>query len=1127
MAGTNQNTKNINNLKSHRDDILKAEVGALLFNLGKTCIQVGNWKDYFKGCLNANTLPINSYKNYCPTYLESELTKISPDLKKFIFDDTKVKLPDGDDAKLKDFLCAANNDNKNTKEAIKKVLMRGCENINSGIDKGAPVETLSTLWISNAFGSFKSEVTGDSFDERRYCFFCRIDEFLRDKDFYKPGNADWDEIRKKIFKEVFFWYTYLLSDNRFPVNDVTLWDQVYMTASMFKAALAASYIDKNKFKSYIDNPVSVRWSILGIQYDKLGLAEKGLKPASIEWYRDASKEVDEEIKGTIETEYALGNEVYRDETGIYFIVPENLVGEKWNTFYRLGKDFKELEDRIKQIFSDKFEGEVYPAILLTEPSRGLMNLGALVESAKYNFLSAEYPEQFAELLKDDDRENDKEKIYGVCQVCGMRLACKEDGEDKDNLICNVCKERQGSRIDEWEKELQSYTIWTGELKDDNNRIALISLKFDLSKWLNGDLMNTLLIRKEDFWKYKEDIKNFIYLFLSESSLRDRYFDDVIAGLDKEISKLVNEIKNVSGQQKGEIGKKKGKLEKFKKQLENIRTNINEVVKLRWYDKSLNDTLKTKSYTNNFEKMFKDINNELNKIPEIYKPDMLKKISFFPEDLASDAYIGCKINGESFNDFIRQIFFGSIVGNEVEEWIRKSNLKCKIDWNKYAIDWQKLDNDDIEFLATMLLQFLLRKNPSPARLRRVWETTQSFFEDLERRILNVADMPERERYYWELDSNLNSNEVSKKDGEYEDGDVEFWKRGNKVYTISWIGNRKDDTKVFHPKYKNGNQSDKIDSLTLRVDDNNKSVRYKPYFTILEPTPVSWQFAIPARYVPALINNLEKEYLRNFGFVYGKLPLRVGVVIQHYKKPLYIGIKALRNLRMDGVKWDTLKRKIKVSDLISRSSLNFANCPQGNCDEYYSIYELESGKALYNFYVYSDNGGKAVLLSPLRDLNCKDTVYFYPNTFDFEFLDTNARRNDIYYDRRSAQRVSELKSNRPYDLYDFCYFEYFNLFFFGENNAESANKSSSQLQKIISLVYSKLEDWKGEDESLKEFLISAFVNVLGLNDEDRKNKFANLMGFDNFAQIEESKSSEFKKGLYMLIDAFEFWHTTLKK
>ena len=103
----------------------------------------------------------------------------------------------------------------------------------------------------------------------------------------------------------------------------------------------------------------------------------------------------------------------------------------------------------------------------------------------------------------------------------------------------------------------------------------------------------------------------------------------------------------------------------------------------------------------------------------------------------------------------------------------------------------------------------------------------------------------------------------------------------------------------------------------------------------------------------------------------------------------------------------------------------------------------------------------------------------------------------------------------------------MFFFGENNAESANKSSSQLQKIISLVYSKLEDWKGEDESLKEFLISAFVNVLGLNDEDRKNKFANLMGFDNFAQIEESKSSEFKKGLYMLIDAFEFWHTTLKK
>ena len=35
------------NLKNNKDEILKAEIGSLLFNLGKTHIGIGNWKNYF------------------------------------------------------------------------------------------------------------------------------------------------------------------------------------------------------------------------------------------------------------------------------------------------------------------------------------------------------------------------------------------------------------------------------------------------------------------------------------------------------------------------------------------------------------------------------------------------------------------------------------------------------------------------------------------------------------------------------------------------------------------------------------------------------------------------------------------------------------------------------------------------------------------------------------------------------------------------------------------------------------------------------------------------------------------------------------------------------------------------
>ena len=99
-----------------------------------------------------------------------------------------------------------------------------------------------------------------------------------------------------------------------------------MTASLFKAFLAAVQLDASKLKSYTDKIEcrKIKWCILGIQYDKLGLAEKALRAQFIGWYRNAADETDKKVKKIIETKYTLGNEIYRDETGIYFIIPENV-----------------------------------------------------------------------------------------------------------------------------------------------------------------------------------------------------------------------------------------------------------------------------------------------------------------------------------------------------------------------------------------------------------------------------------------------------------------------------------------------------------------------------------------------------------------------------------------------------------------------------------------------------------------------------------------------------------------------------------------------------------------------------------------------------------------------------------
>ena len=980
---------NINNLKLNKDEILKAEIGALLFNLGKTHAGINNWKNYFQ---NINSL-FSSYKYYYKqNHFKNELQNVDIKLKDFIFN-KKVKLPDNTDLDWVEFFKG----NASGEKFIQKIFFRGCENINSGIDKGSLQEAneLNSLWISNAFGSLIRKVKDEKdFDDSRLCLFREFHRLLEDNNYY--NSSDWKKIRSWVIENIKLWYTRLLSDSRFPVNDVTLFDQAYMTASMFKAVLASLYLDNSSFQTYLDNPQSIKWSVLGIQYDKLSLAEKGLKVASIKWYRDTANQVDNELKKIIELEYALGNEVYRDETGIYFVVGENIKGDKEDDFYNLKSDLNELKKEIQQIFSNDFGGEIYPAILLTEPSRGLMNLGYLIEKATENFLKAEYPSDFKTQLKDNVSPN------GICQICGMRLAKKEN---KENLICDVCQKRLKGRIDEWFENLDQETIWLDELQDKNGRIAIVTLKFELGKWLNGDMVNSLMIQNIQFPIQKgcDDIN---YLLT-----------DVFTGL-------------------------KG-------------------------NKKLNDTCLKDYHTN---------------IPNIELQDLAEKW-----------------------------FLERSIGSKWEEFI-KNNLsdKTAIDFENRKIKWQNLKDQDIEFLATLILQFLLRKNPSPARLSRIWESTKEFFKEVESKIIEITDIKEdrHKRLVWD--------NIDIEDGEYEDGDIVFWAHNKTVYLITSIEKLKNKNEF---KLKKRHENNSTNEKTLNIKDT-KEITYKPYFTILSPTPISWQFIIPAKNFSALIKNIQEEYYKNFKWVYGKLPLHIGVIIQNYKSPLYIGIKALRKIRRDKVSWEDLKIEINGKELNARqkTAWEYQQVPEENsqCESFYSLYEKVSGKGKYEFYLYPNRN--KVWLDTTQNSFDTDKFNIYPNTIDFEFLDTNARRNDIYY--REGKRLIKVKNNRPYDFYNWQHFEKFKNYFFSDK------KSSSKLQKIVSLIYSKLEDWKGENESLKIFMLSAFINILELKNEEKKNNFVAILGLKTFKDLKTLNSEEFRKKLLMILDMFDFWHTMLK-
>jgi hypothetical protein len=66
------------------------------------------------------------------------------------------------------------------------------------------------------------------------------------------------------------------------------------------------------------------------------------------------------------------------------------------------------------------------------------------------------------------------------------------------------------------------------------------------------------------------------------------------------------------------------------------------------------------YSNTIEKLFGIIEDIYKKINNNFKIPNFDEISFFPKELSPDAYGGCKSNKESFDDYIRQVFFGPVI-----------------------------------------------------------------------------------------------------------------------------------------------------------------------------------------------------------------------------------------------------------------------------------------------------------------------------------------------------------------------------------------------------------------------------------------------------------------------------------
>ena len=302
-----------------------------------------------------------------------------------------------------------------------------------------------------------------------------------------------------------------IADNRRPINDVTLWDWGYLVASLTKAA--ANHVFRNGWPaSMTDLP----FQTLRININKLALYTESDKITDLLGKQKKIKESYEQVQALLEFDLALGNRIYHDETGDYYLLPASLSEHERNR----------LKISIQNVFRENLQEELIPRVYFGNTITA-GNLDIKQNQDKASVISAisqlllmprdtaaeEPPVQSDNNLYVFEHEWNEERPDNaeICSVCGQRPvgfpAEKTNPKIESKLapwakqikaeerhVCRICLDRRGRRAEQWKNSFEpsssSSTIWTDEVADDHGRIALFVGCFGLKHWLDGSALET-------------------------------------------------------------------------------------------------------------------------------------------------------------------------------------------------------------------------------------------------------------------------------------------------------------------------------------------------------------------------------------------------------------------------------------------------------------------------------------------------------------------------------------------------------------------------------------------------------------------------------------------------------------
>lgn len=460
--------KSLEELAKHRDALLLAEVAAWLHMFGK----------FHEGFLKGD----HELDIKIPDEVPDELLKL---LKEGtwagnIWNRLPIKELRAKGLRISDLIERHRRFKKGSEGLIQ--LMADAHGRGSGIEKGildrfgSPQEV--NVFLSTSLGyEGDSNINLDEIQNRRlllYDFLYLQLKRLKNRN-VKLSLDEWMTLRSELIKKLTTEFQITVAETRRPLNDVALFDQTAISVAFFKAALAQNlllgkWIDPSQRKA----EDKYHWRLLKVGLDGLTFWGNSARIGDLLARKALIADALDKVRNLLEEVFPLGLEIYRDESGSIFIVPDidDLLMHTDNT--------QTLEQRIQNIASTSFSGEAQFILLPSPRTRDTLLFGELATKG----LALPSP-QFSWL-----QQQWQGKARDICSVCGLRPQGPSTKAVR-RRVCDTCERRRSDRSKDWIKN-PATTIWIDEVADKYGQLVLFVARFDLVNWLSGNAFNTVL-----------------------------------------------------------------------------------------------------------------------------------------------------------------------------------------------------------------------------------------------------------------------------------------------------------------------------------------------------------------------------------------------------------------------------------------------------------------------------------------------------------------------------------------------------------------------------------------------------------------------------------------------------------